>query len=519
MLKKLTLAAVMAAGLATPSLAETLKWGSSRDIYSLDPYSYGDSYTLSFLNHVYEGLVRYDADLKIEPALAASWETVSDTVWRFHLREGVKFHNGADFTADDVIASLTRVSDPVSPLRGNLPAYKSAKKVDDHTVDIELVGPYPLLLNDLTNIHIFDLTWLTENNSLKPTDVGAKIEGYATYHTNGTGAFKVESRVPDSKTVLVKNDAWWDKSKSNIDRIEFTPITSAATRVAALLSGEINFTENAPSQDLPRLIAQPNLKVMERTDLRTIMIGFNRKPKLANGADNKFTDLRVRQAFAHALDRQAIQKRVMRDKARIAGAIIAPEIPGYVEGLDTVPAYDPELSKKLLAEAGASDLPFTLVCTNDAYVNEEELCQGVVNMLSKGGFKPQLDIAPAAAQAPKRTGGLADVYLIGWANEPMLDSYSILLQMIKTKTDKAGVFNWGGWSYPEIDKLVEQASTEMDRTKRLELQTKALQMAKDEIIMLPLHQQPMAWVMSNKIDAVAQLADNKPRHWLTHFAK
>ena len=283
MLRKLTLAVVVAAGLSTPGLAETLKWGSSRDIYSLDPYSYGDSSTLSFLNHVYEGLVRYDANLKIEPALATSWETVSDTVWRFHLREGVKFHNGADFTADDVIASLARVSDPVSPLRGNLPAYKGAKKIDDHTVDIELVGPYPLLLNDLTNIHIFDLTWLTDNKSLKPTDVGAKIEGYATYHANGTGAFQVESRVPDSKTVLVKNPGWWDASKSNIDRIEFTPITSAATRVAALLSGEINFTENAPSQDLPRLVAQPDLKVMERTDLRTVMVGFNRKPKLANG--------------------------------------------------------------------------------------------------------------------------------------------------------------------------------------------------------------------------------------------
>ena len=519
MLRKLALAVVMSAGLSVPALAETLKWGSSRDIYSLDPYSYGDSYTLSFLNHVYEGLVRYDADLKIEPALATSWETVSDTVWRFHLREGVKFHNGADFTADDVIASLTRVSDPVSPLRGNLPAYKAAKKVDDYTVDIELVGPYPLLLNDLTNIHIFDLTWLTDNNSLKPTDVGAKIEGYATYNANGTGPFTVESRVPDTKTVLVKNPGWWDTSKSNVDRIEFTPITSAATRVAALLSGEINFTENAPSQDLPRLAAVPELKVMERTDLRTVMIGFNRKPKLANGADNKFNDLRVRQAFAHALDSELVQQRIMRGKSRTAGAIIAPEIPGYVESLDSVLPHDPELSKKLLAEAGASDLPFTLVCTNDAYVNEEELCQGLVNMLSRAGFKPQLDIAPSAAQAPKRTGGLADVYLIGWANEPMLDSYSILLQMIKTKTDKAGVFNWGGWSYPEIDKLIEEASTEMDRTKRLELQTKALQMAKDDIIMLPLHQQPMAWVMSKKIEAVAQLADNKVRHWLTRFAQ
>lgn len=519
MLKKIGLAASMAVFLASAAYAETLKWGAARDIYSLDPYSYGDSYTIAFLNHVYEGLVRYDAKLQIEPALATSWENTSEATWRFHLRKGVKFHNGADFTADDVLASLTRVSDETSPLRGNLPAYKSAKKIDDYTVDIELTGPYPLLLNDLTNIHMFDATWLADNNSLKPTDVGGKVEGYTTYHTNGTGPFVTDSRVPDSKTVLVRNPAWWDKAQTNIDRIEFTPIISSATRVAALLSGEINFTESAPSQDLQRLSAQPGLKVMERTDLRTVMLGFNRKPKLANGAENKFNDLRVRQAFAHALDMELIQKRVMRGKSRTAGAIIAPEIPGYTEALDKPLAYDPELSKKLLAEAGATGFEFTLVCTTEAYVNEEELCQGLVNMLSRVGFKPSLDIAPAAAQAPKRTGGQADVYLIGWANEPMLDSYSILLQMIETKSDNAGVFNWGGWSYPEIDSLIVQASTEMDRSKRLALQTKALEMAKAEIVMLPLHQQPMAWVMSDRIDQIVQLPDNKVRHWLTRLGE
>lgn len=518
MIKKMALAATMLAGLILPANAETLKWAAARDIYSLDPYSYGDSYTLSFLNHIYEGLVRYDDQLKIEPALAESWENISETVWRFKLREGVKFHDGADFTADDVIASLTRVSDPVSPLRGNLPAYKSATKVDDFTVDIELTGPYPLLLNDLTNIHIFDAGWLKDNDSEKPTDVGAQIEGFATYNTNGTGPFKLEGRVPDSKTTLVVNEEWWDDAKHNIDRIEFMPITSAATRVAALLSGEVDFTESAPSQDLPRLQAQPDLNVMERTDLRTVMMGFNRKPQLADGSDNKFNDLRVRQAFAHALDRELIQQRIMRGKSRTAGAVVAPEIPGYTPELDTTLPFDPELSKKLLEEAGATDFPFTLVCTTDAYLNEEELCQGLVNMLSRGGFKPQLDIAPTAAQAPKRTGGKADVYLIGWATEPMLDSYSILLQMIQTRSDNAGVFNWGGWSYPEVDELVVQASTEMDREKRLALQTQALQTVKDEIILLPLHQQPMSWVLSDKIDSVVQLPDNKPRHWLTRFA-
>jgi peptide/nickel transport system substrate-binding protein len=244
--RNLLVTAATIVSLAAGASANTLRWGAGRDINSLDPYSYGSTFTLSFLNHVYEGLVRYNADLQIEPALAESWETVESNIWRFHLRKGVKFHDGADFTADDVVASLTRVSDPSSPLRGNLPAYKSATKVDDYTVDIELVGTYPLLLNDLTNIHMFDAGWLKANNSEKPTDVAKKVEGYATFHANGTGPFMVESRVPDSKTVLVVNPNWWDERKHNVDRIEFTPISSAATRVAALLSGEIDYTEAAP---------------------------------------------------------------------------------------------------------------------------------------------------------------------------------------------------------------------------------------------------------------------------------
>ena len=233
----------------------TLKWGASRDISSLDPYSYGDSFALGVLNHSYEGLMRYDRNLKIEPALAASYEIISPTTWRFKLREGVKFHNGADFTAEDVQASLLRATNPKSPLRGNIPAYKGSRVVDAHTIEIDVSANYPLLLNDLTTIYIFDAGWLKDNNAEAPTDVGSGTEGYATYHENGTGPFKVESRQPDAKTVFVKYDGWWDKVQHNIDRFELTPIASSATRVAALLSGDIDFTDQAPVQDLPRLEA------------------------------------------------------------------------------------------------------------------------------------------------------------------------------------------------------------------------------------------------------------------------
>ncbi len=495
--------------------AETLRWGAARDINSLDPYSYGSTFTISFLNHVYEGLVRYNADLTIEPALATSWETMPGNIWRFHLREGVKFHDGADFTADDVVASLTRVSDESSPLRGNLPAYKSATKVDDHTVDIAVDGTYPLLLNDLTNIHMFDAGWLKANGAEMPTDVAKKVEGYATFHTNGTGPFSLESRVPDSKTVLVVNPNWWDTPKHNLDRIEFTPIASAATRTAALLAGEIDFTEAAPIQDLPRLEGAPGVKVLASSELRTLMFGFNERPKLADGRNNPFADKRVREAVAAGIDLDAIHKKVMRGQSRIAGTVVAPAIPGYSEDLDTPTPYDPDAAAKTIKDAGAEGFAFTLVCANDAYVNEEGVCNAMVSMMTRIGLKPTLDIGPNAIQQVKQSSGEADMFDLGWANEPMLDSYSILLQVFKTKSDNAGVFNWGGWSYPEIDKLLDASAVEMDRDARLKMENEALRLVKENVIMIPIHQQPMAWGLSDKVDSVLQLSDNKARHWMT----
>ena len=504
----------LSAGLSS---AETIRWGGSTDLNSLDPYSYGSTFTLSFLNHVYEGLVRYDADLQIQPALAERWEVMSDSVWRFHLRKGVTFHDGADFTAEDVMASLARVSHEKSPLRGNLPAYKSAKVIDDHTIDIELTGAYPLLLNDLTNIFIFDAGWLKANNSEEPTDVTAGVEGYATFNANGTGPFKIAERVPDTRTSMVVNEAWWDTPAHNVTRIEFTPIASAATRVAALLSGEIDFVEGAPVQDLPRLKAADNVTVIEGNALRTIMFGFNRRPELADGRTNPFNELKLRQAVAHAIDAELIHKRVMRGASRVAGTLVAPQIPGYDAALDAPIDYDADLARSLIKEAGAEGFAFQLTCSYDLWVNEEEICSAVVSMLTRVGLQPTLDIGPRANQMPKLTKGDADMFIFGWANEPMLDSYSILVQTVHSKSGTAGVFNWGNWSYPEWDVLIDKAAVELDRDTRLGYQTEVLKGARDEMLFVPLHQQPMAWAVSSKVEYVLQQADNKPRHWLTRI--
>ena len=521
-MKRTLLAAALAAFAACGAAeAKTLKWGAAREIVSLDPYSFGDTFTLSVLNHVYEGLVRYTGDLKIEPALAESWETVSPTTWRFKLRQGVRFHNGNAFDADDVIASLARVSHPTSPLKGNLPAYKSSRKIDSHTVEIEVDGPYPLLLNDLTNIYIFDKEWLEANNSTLPTDAGKGVEGYATNNANGTGPFKVESRRVDSRTVFVVNPGWWDRPQHNITRIEFSPIASAATRVAAMLAGEIDFTNVAPLQDLPRLAATPEVKVLQTNELRTVIFAFNLRDALVESDvkdRNPLKDKRVREALYRAIDIDAVQRRAMRGLSRNTGSLVAPAIPGYVPALDARLPFDLDGAKKLLAEAGyPNGFSFLMNCQSDGLVNEEEFCQAVAAMWARAGLKPNLSLAPRSQQTPKRVRGEFDVISFGWANEPMIDAYSILIQVMRSKNASGGVFNWGNWGDPRIDALIDKAGVELDAAKRIPMMTEALSIAKAEHLFIPMHQQPMAWAMRSSVETMVQASDNKPRLWLTRM--
>jgi peptide/nickel transport system substrate-binding protein len=504
---------------AAPSVfAATLRWAASRDIGSLDPDSFGDTFTLAFLNHVYEALVRYDENLQVEPALATSWELVEPTVWRFHLRADVRFHDGALLTADDVVASLRPATDELSPLKGNLSAFRSARVVDANTVDIALSARYPLLLNDLTNIFIFSRPWLAANNAERATDVGRKVEGYATFHANGTGPFKVEGRAADSRTVLVANPAWWDKPRHNIDRIEFLPIVSDATRVAALVTCEVNFSNAIPLQTAQQLANQEGVKVLMATELRTVFFAFNLGKKTQAGEPNPLRDKRVRQALYQAIDIEQLRRAIMRGQSRNTGALVAPAIPGYQPKQDVRLPHDVPAAQKLMAEAGVpAGMQLTLVCTPEGYVNEEQICQAVTAMWSRLGLKMSLQLAPRAVMTQRRVAGQFDITPLGWANEPAIDAESLLVQVVHTKTGANGLFNWGGWGMPEIDRLTDEAAGELDTPKRLAMESRALEIAGENVLFVPLHQQPMAWATRSDVTHVVQLPDNKARHWLTRM--
>jgi peptide/nickel transport system substrate-binding protein len=509
--------AIGAAMLASGAEAKTLRWSSQGDIATMDPHAHTESFTSNVQHHVYDPLVRRNKALEIEPALATAWKVVAPDRWRFELRKGVTFHDGSVFTADDVVATVTRLLDPAARARGNLANVLKAEKVDDYTVDFVLKGPYPLLLNDLSGIFILDKEWMTKHDALKPGNLTTGVTTHASTNANGTGPFKLESYQPDSKTVLTVNENWWDKPEHNLTRIEFRPIKSDATRVAALLSGEIDMMAPAPLQDLARIAAAPNFKVVEEPSLRLIFLGLTWKPETiaGPGEKNPLLDKRVRQALWHAVDLDTIQKRIMRGKSRNVGILVAPPVPGYSAEFDKPLPYDPEKAKALLAEAGTPKPKIGLACSNDRYIADEQICVAIAAMWSRIGVDVALKTESRATYFPKVDRGETDVYMLGWATLPPMDSYSVLSAILASRKDGFGGNNPNGLANDRLDELARSAGVELDEGKRRAMLTEALKIAHDEALFIPLHQQPVAWAMRDGID-VPQFADEYVRLW---FAK
>ena len=513
-LKSALLAAAVAFAMPNPAVAQTLRWSSQGDIATMDPYAHTESFTSNMQHHIYDPLVRRNRTLAIEPALATSWTVVAPDRWRFVLRRGVKFHGGEDFTAADVVASVTRLLDPAARARGNLSNVLRAEKVDDFTVDFILNGPYPLLLNDLSGIFIMSAKWLAAHDALKPGNVSTNITTFASTNANGTGPFKLESYQPDSKTVFTVNDAWWDKPEHNLKRIEFRPIKSDATRVAALQSGELDMVAPAPLQDLARIAAAPGFKVIEEPSLRLIFLGLNWRPTLVGQtAKNPLLDLKVRQALWHAVDLDSIQKRIMRGKSRSTGTLVAPPVPGYAAAIDTPLAYNPDLAKKLLAEAGyPGGFKIGLACSNDRYIADEQTCVAIAAMWTRAGLTVDLKTESKSTYFARVDRGETDVYMLGWATLPPMDGYSVLSAILATKQGGFGGNNPNGLSDPRLDTLNKSASTELDEPKRRAMLSEALKIAHDDAMFIPLHQQPVAWAVRDGIE-IPQFADEYVRLW------
>jgi peptide/nickel transport system substrate-binding protein len=517
----LTLALGLSAALlgATSAQAVEFKWAAQNDILTLDPHSQNHATTNNIVSHTYEGLVRYDKNYKIEPALATSWSNVNPTTVRFNLRKGVKFNDGSSFTADDVLFSFDRIRQPQGTMGIYVGGVKDMKKVDDFTVDVILDKPNPTLFNNFTLFLIMSKSWSVKNKSEKIQDYKAKEITFASTNTNGTGAYIIKEWAPDQRVVLTANKSWWDKLQGNVTDIIYTPIKSDPTRIAALLAGNVDAVTDLPTQDVARLRSTPTLSVLDGPEVRTIFLGFDLgsdELKYAPKGKNFFKDVRVRKALSMAIDRSAIQRSIMRGLSVPASLIVAPGVNGYNADMDKTAPADIEGAKKLLADAGyPNGVEFTLDCPNNRYVNDEEVCQAVVNMWAKIGVKAKLNAINFGPFIAKVQNFDTSAYLLGWGVATYDAQYS-LQSLVMTRTQGAdGSFNFSKISNARVDALVEAMKTELDKNKRDGMIKEALTITRDEMLYVPLHHQTRPWAMKKNVTMVHDSNDAPKMRYVT----
>jgi peptide/nickel transport system substrate-binding protein len=386
-------------------------------------------------------------------------------------------------------------------------------------VEIETTAPFPILPDVISLVYIMSKSWAEENKAERPVDRRRGIENTASFRANGTGPFRVRERQPTTRTVFVRNVAYWEKIESNVDEVIFTPIGNDATRVAALLSGEIDVMEPVPLQDVERLRSNANLKVMQGPELRTIFLGMDQKrDELLSSSvkgKNPFKDKRVRQAFYQAIDIETIKTRVMRGAATPTGLMIAPGIKGFVPELNKRLPFDPEAARKLLADAGyPNGFEVGMNCPNDRYVNDGEICQAVAANLARVGVKVNLQAESKATYFPKILRRDTSFYLLGWT-PGTYDSHNPLTSLMATPNDRGqGQFNLGSYSNAKVDELTLKIQSENDQAKRNAMIAEAFKVHQDDIGHIPLHQQALAWAMKKNVELV-QLPDNfMPFRWI-----
>ena len=508
-----------AAGLAGSAHATSLRIASAFDPQTMDPHALALLYHSRVAFQIYDNLVNRDEDFKLEPALAESWEMVSPTVWRFKLRQGVKFHDGTPFTADDAVFSVERTRGPTSQRSFALRGMTSVKKIDERTIEFQLEAPDAVWPEKLWLVAMMSKAWCQQHGVEKAQDFNGKQETYTVRNAMGTGPYKLERYEPDVRTVLKRHDAWWgkgDKRNGNLESVTFTSIRSDATRLAALASGEVDMVLDPPFQDVERLKSDPKLQITTTSDIGTQYFTFDQARDELQYADvkgkNPFKDIRVRQAVAHALNIDLIIQKVLRGQGTPTGSLISPRVDGYDKALDKRIAYDPARAKALLAEAGyPGGFGVTLDCVNVAF--REAVCQAAAAMLTQVGIRVQVRSSPTNTFFPRLSTANGSFIEYGWTPAP--DPWTTLNGLFRTfDASGLGTFNAGRYSNPKLDVLIDSVRTEPDITKRRARVGVALRLVHDDLAYIPLYRRHLNWAMKKNVAVTMWPNDTVELRWV-----
>jgi peptide/nickel transport system substrate-binding protein len=480
--------------------AADLSIGISSDVTSLDPHYVATQHNVAVGWNIFDALTRVDEHARIIPGIATSWRAINPTTWEFKLRKGVKFHDGSELTADDVAYSLVRPL-AIAGSPGGFAVYVrriiSKEIVDPYTIRLKTATPYGAMPQDLNAIMI-----VSKKAALNATPADFD-SGKAMI---GSGPYKFVRWARGDRVELVRFEGYWDK-KPAWDKVTFRMMSNDPARTAALLSGDVDVIENVPPADIARIRANANLRMEQTVSWRTIffhMDQYRTQPPLVTDLDGKplaknpFMDVRVRRAISKALNRKALVERAMENVAVPASNSVSPQIFGYQADIK-VEAFDPDGAKKLLTEAGyPNGFAMTVSAPSDRYINDDQVAQAVAQMLSRIGIKCAVEAMPFNVYLTKARDQQFSFAMLGWGSYAA--DLALRALLMTPNADKGnGAWNWGRYSNPKVDQLVEQALDTVDDKKREALAREAGATAAADVAIIPLHHQIVTWAMKKNI--------------------
>ena len=520
-MKRFLCAAALAAVCAAGVHAQTLRWASQGDPQTMDPHSQNESMTNMMNGQVYERLTSRDKKLVIVPGLATSWEQVGPLLWRFKLRPGVKFHDGSPFTADDVVFSIQRGQQPTSQINNYVGSVGTPRKVDELTVEFQLAAVNPIFLEHLDSAWMMSKAWCEKNRVTKPLDFKNKEESFASQNANGTGPYRLVSRAPGIKSTYKRNPTWWGKHEGNVQEIVFTPIANDATRLAALVSGEVDFILDPAPRDVPRLRNTAGVKIVDGPEDRIVFIGMDQgRDELLYSSvkgKNPFKDLRVRRALYQAVDIETLKAKLMNGQSFPTGGLTPSPAGAYNDPeLEKRLPFDLAAARKLMAEAGYADgFEVTLDCPNNRYVNDEAICVALAGMWAQIKVRVKVNGMPRATYFPKLEKYDFSMYMLGWGGA-VTDAETTLTPVLRNAGEKGvGFYNYGKARNDKADAIAAKSSTEADPAKRRELVKAALRDYREQVTVIPLHRQVIPWATRSNVSVVHRADNWLEVQWVT----
>ena len=505
---------------------KNFRWSSQGDAATLDPHSQNETFNNGINSLVYEFLVNRDRQTfsKHVPGLALSWTNTSPLTWVFKLRQGVKFHDGTPFTADDVVFSFNRARESTVTFRLYSTQSGVAKKIDDYTVEFTTPVPNPVMLDTVTNIMIMSRAWCEKNGTAKPIDYIKKEESFATRNAMGTGPYRLVAWEQGVKILHKKNPDWWGikagEYTGNIETIDYRPISNGATRMAALKTGELDFVLDPSVQDVLRLRDDVDIKIWEGQEQRLIYLGTDQARDELLYSDvkgkNPFKDKRVRLAMYQAIDINALKTTVMRGLSIPTGiALPAGPAAGVPAAMERRHPFNVASAKKLLAEAGyPNGFGFTLHCPNDRYVNDEKICVAIAGMWARVGLNVRVETMTKANFFPRVQKRDTSAFLAGWGGGAT-DAMFVLKPVMHSRDGKgAGDSNYGDAKNVALDALIDKAEGEMNLVARQEMINKATQLIHDEVHVIPLHRQVIPWASRRNVTVLHRPNNLPDLHWV-----